>query len=67
MINYWITQIDYYKNNYKNGKPFEHTHHSYIYFPQSSEAAVWFKEHHFSNIQLLIKGSRSMKMEKVLD
>lgn len=49
------------------GKPFEHTHHPYIYFPQSSEAAVWFKEHHFSNIQLLIKGSRSMKMEKVLE
>jgi Rps23 Pro-64 3,4-dihydroxylase Tpa1-like proline 4-hydroxylase len=25
MINNWITQIEFYKNNYKNGKPFEHT------------------------------------------
>jgi len=37
------------------------------YFNSSEEAASWAKTQDFSNAAVLIKGSRSMKMEKVLE
>ena len=39
---------------------------SYLHFNDSKEIAVWFKEQQFINATILIKGSRSMAMEKVL-
>jgi UDP-N-acetylmuramoyl-tripeptide--D-alanyl-D-alanine ligase len=36
-------------------------------FVNSDEAAAWLREHKPENITVLIKGSRSMKMEKLLD
>jgi UDP-N-acetylmuramoyl-tripeptide--D-alanyl-D-alanine ligase len=41
--------------------------HSYINFENSTQAKEWFAQQHFSNSQVLIKGSRSMQMEKVLE
>jgi UDP-N-acetylmuramoyl-tripeptide--D-alanyl-D-alanine ligase len=39
----------------------------YIYFNNAVEAGKWFKEQHFKNAYILIKGSRSMQMEKILE
>lgn len=41
--------------------------HPYIYFNTSTEAAEWFKQQNFEDAYFLIKGSRSMKMEKILE
>ncbi len=40
--------------------------HPFIKMNNSTEAAVWFKEKQFTDTYFLIKGSRSMQMEKVL-
>jgi UDP-N-acetylmuramoyl-tripeptide--D-alanyl-D-alanine ligase len=48
------------------GGDFATTKHPFIYFNNSVEAKEWFKEQHFENASILIKGSRSMQMEKVL-
>ena len=40
--------------------------HSYLSFKNSGEAGKWYHQQHFTNSQLLIKGSRSMQMERVL-
>ncbi|MCX6291271.1 MAG: UDP-N-acetylmuramoyl-tripeptide--D-alanyl-D-alanine ligase [Bacteroidetes bacterium] len=37
------------------------------YFETSAEATDWTKTKHFQNCTILIKGSRSMKMEKVME
>ncbi len=49
------------------GKPYENLHGSYHYFDNSIEAAAWFKNQNFTDHQFLVKGSRSMKMEKVIE
>lgn len=58
------------KNNFKNvilvGGNFKHTHQSFTYFDKAGEAASYIKQQHFHDAYLLIKGSRSMQMEKVL-
>jgi UDP-N-acetylmuramoyl-tripeptide--D-alanyl-D-alanine ligase len=41
--------------------------HPYISFASAIEAKEWLQQQHFENTHLLIKGSRSMKMETVLD
>ncbi|MBS1933197.1 MAG: UDP-N-acetylmuramoyl-tripeptide--D-alanyl-D-alanine ligase, partial [Bacteroidetes bacterium] len=41
--------------------------HPYLHFNNSSEAKEWFKTQNFSDTYFLIKGSRSMQMEKVLE
>ncbi len=41
--------------------------HPYIFFNNSVEAGKWFKEQSFENAYFLIKGSRSMQMEKILE
>ncbi len=41
--------------------------HPYISFTTASEAKEWLQQQHFENTYLLIKGSRSMKMETVLE
>lgn len=40
--------------------------HPYISFPDAAEAASWFKQQDFSEAYILIKGSRSTGMEKIL-
>ncbi len=40
--------------------------HPYLSFRNAAEAAEWFKRKGFQNHYILIKGSRSMKMEQVL-
>jgi UDP-N-acetylmuramoyl-tripeptide--D-alanyl-D-alanine ligase len=49
------------------GGDFNKVPHNYIYFNNSTEAKVWLQQQHFSNTHLLVKGSRSMQMEKVLE
>ena len=48
------------------GGDFGKINHNYQYFNNSTEAADWLRQQQFENAYLLIKGSRSMAMEKVL-
>ena len=48
------------------GGDFLKTSHSYISLLNAEEAAKWYRRQSFRNHYLLIKGSRSMQMEKVL-
>ncbi|MEO6000221.1 MAG: UDP-N-acetylmuramoyl-tripeptide--D-alanyl-D-alanine ligase [Chitinophagaceae bacterium] len=48
------------------GGDFLKTPHPYMSFTNSGEAAKWYSQQHFTNSQLLIKGSRSMQMERIL-
>jgi len=58
------------QNNFINvilvGGNFKNTHQSFTYFDKADEAANYIKQQKFHNTYFLIKGSRSMKMEKVL-
>lgn len=48
------------------GGDFTKIRHSFENFKTSAEARDWFKNQQFTNTHLLIKGSRSMKMEEIL-
>jgi len=48
------------------GDDFSKLSHSFENFKSSAEARDWFKNQQFTNTHLLIKGSRSMKMEEIL-
>ncbi len=41
--------------------------HSYLNFENSTTAKAWLAAQHVENAQLLVKGSRSMQMEKVIE
>ncbi len=49
------------------GGDYKKINHSYLYFDDSLQAKDWLLQQHFKNVQLLVKGSRSMKMERVLE
>ncbi len=49
------------------GPQFNEIKNPYINFSSSAEAKEWFVSQAFSNANILIKGSRSMQMEKILD
>lgn len=49
------------------GGDYEKINHPFTYFNTSAEAKDWFKQQQFVNSHILIKGSRSMQMEKVLE
>lgn len=49
------------------GDNFKNTSHSFLQFANASAAGEWLKKQGLENSSLLIKGSRSMQMEKVLD
>lgn len=49
------------------GSEFDKTTHPYIHLQNSEEARQWFTNKHIKNSTILIKGSRSTKMEKVLE
>ena len=41
--------------------------HPFLKFANAAEAKAWWQQQHFQHTHVLIKGSRSMKMEEVLD
>lgn len=47
------------------GGDFNKAAHPFSFFENSLQAAAWYKDQHFSNSNILIKGSRSTAMEKV--
>ncbi len=49
------------------GGDFLQFQHPYYSFTNATEAKAWLQEQHFENTYLLIKGSRSMKMEVILE
>jgi UDP-N-acetylmuramoyl-tripeptide--D-alanyl-D-alanine ligase len=49
------------------GGDFGKISHSFTYFNTSLEAATWTKKQDFQNSYILIKGSRSVQMEKILE
>jgi len=49
------------------GGDFLKIEHPYLQFQNAAEARSWLQQQHFENTHLLIKGSRSMKMETVLE
>ena len=49
------------------GENFKEVGHGYKSFNNVLELRSWFQQQHFENSIILIKGSRSMEMEKVLE
>ncbi len=49
------------------GGDFLKLNHPWLSFENSEKTADWFREQHFENTHLLIKGSRSMQMEKIIN
>ncbi len=49
------------------GGDFGKIDHEFIFFPTSTEAKDWFQKQGFEQTHFLIKGSRSMQMERVLE
>jgi UDP-N-acetylmuramoyl-tripeptide--D-alanyl-D-alanine ligase len=49
------------------GGDFLKLQHPWISFPDSTAARQWYLDQHFEQTHLLVKGSRSMKMEKILE
>ena len=49
------------------GGDYKKLDHPYTYFENSTKAGDWYKQQHFENTLILIKGSRSMQMEKVIE
>lgn len=49
------------------GGDFNKIKHPYLYFNNSIEAREWLHNQHFENKLILVKGSRSMQMEKVFE
>ncbi len=48
------------------GGDFKQVQHPYIYLDNAAEAAQWLQQQQFSDTYILVKGSRSVGMEKVL-
>ena len=48
------------------GGDFNKVKNPFIYFADSLAAKEWLNEQHFENTKLLVKGSRSMQMEKMI-
>jgi len=49
------------------GKDFINPPSEYLHFNDIAEAQQWYRQQQFDNSTILIKGSRSMQMEKVLE
>ena len=49
------------------GGDFNKVKHPYTYFNSTTEAKEWLQQQHLENSLILVKGSRSMQMEKVLE
>lgn len=48
------------------GGDFKNIQHPFLYFNSSTEAKEWLRQQHFNNTFFLIKGSRSIAMEKII-
>jgi len=48
------------------GGDFKHIDHPFVYLDNALQARDWFNQQHFENAYILIKGSRSFKMESVI-
>ncbi len=48
------------------GGDFKKVTHPFLYFDRSIDAREWLQQQHFENTSFLIKGSRSMQMEKLI-
>jgi len=59
------------KYNWQNvvlvGGDFQKLDHPFLQFKSSADAKEWLGKQNFTNTYFLVKGSRSMQMEKVLD
>ena len=55
------------KNVVLVGGDFKKINQSYLYFENSAQAKEWFTNQKFTHSNILIKGSRSTQMEKVLE
>jgi len=49
------------------GGDFLKTDHPFLAFDNATDAKTWWQQQHFENTHLLIKGSRNMQMEKMLE
>lgn len=49
------------------GGDFAKTLHPFLFFNNSLEAKEWYQQQHFENTHILVKGSRSTQMEKVIE
>ncbi|MDE3235356.1 MAG: UDP-N-acetylmuramoyl-tripeptide--D-alanyl-D-alanine ligase [Bacteroidota bacterium] len=49
------------------GGDYKNIQHSFHFFNDSLQAKAWFEAQHFSDTHFLIKGSRSMQMEKIIN
>lgn len=49
------------------GGDFQKIDHPFVKFNNAADAKTWFNEQQFKNCHILIKGSRSMKMETILN
>ena len=49
------------------GGDFENCKHNYLYFPSATEAKIWLHQQQFTNHTLLIKGSRGIRMEQLIE
>lgn len=54
------------KNVVLVGGDFAKIAHGFTFFPDATTAGKWFREQGFEHTHFLIKGSRSMQMEKIL-
>lgn len=48
------------------GGDFANITHPYLFFPDSGTARKWVEAQHYTNTSLLVKGSRSIAMEKIM-
>lgn len=55
------------KNTVLVGGDFAHVDHNFIYLSDAAQAAEWIRQNPPSSALILIKGSRGIKMEKLLD
>ena len=49
------------------GETFASVQHAYHSFKDANEVAAWFRQKNFNEAMILVKGSRSMQMEKVIE
>ena len=49
------------------GGDFSKIEHGFLFFENSIDAASWFSQQSFQNTHFLIKGSRSMQMERIVE
>jgi UDP-N-acetylmuramoyl-tripeptide--D-alanyl-D-alanine ligase len=49
------------------GGDFNNIIHKYLFFQKAEEATEWLQKQAYQGVKLLVKGSRSMQMEKVIE